>query len=455
MYINKPFRPEAHVRKRTADINPTANEKEKFLLFAIFLSVPFMLSFPALSIPAVFVFIYSALTFHIPERKHVFHFALTVFLSLFTLTANGFFMDNPFLWVLMLFYFTAFITLDIYALSYFSARIKFAVTTAFAYIVFTRLMLSRFSFLFPLYYTLQSHYLPFTGIVSKYMLPLLFEALVITSPIAVFQTVKYKKYLSIAEFFIIPVVCMFFTVTYRHTMKIDAPATPLNVGFVQLSFLRQDYMLSDNYPGFGEKISKKYLAYAKKAPPVRLLIIPESSFPYIDFKNDLMLKELKLLAKQNNQYIISGYYTMKKDKIYNSVILISPDGKIADIYSKNSVVPIFESKWATVSNEKLIFNIDGYKIQPLICYETVFMSAYNYRLSNLFTAVSNAVFSEGIAISKLHNAYGIFYARTFNIPYLQITQDGPSFYIDRNYRLNFLSQSGEISYDKVIELFKN
>jgi hypothetical protein len=71
----------------------------------------------------------------------------------------------------------------------------------------------------------------------------------------------------------------------------------------------------------------------------------------------------------------------------NSVILISPDEKIADIYSKNSVVPIFESKWA--------------------------------------------------AVSKLHNAYGIFYARTFNIPYLQITRDCPSFYIDRNYRLNF------------------
>jgi apolipoprotein N-acyltransferase len=86
----------------------------------------------------------------------------------------------------------------------------------------------------------------------------------------------------------------------------------------------------------------------------------------------------------------------------------------------------------------------------MICYETVFASAYQYRLSNLIAAVSNAVFSDGIVNSRLHNAYGIFYSRTFNIPYLQITQDGPSFYVDRNYRLNFLSQSGEISYDKVI-----
>jgi hypothetical protein len=80
------------------------------------------------------------------------------------------------------------------------------------------------------------------------------------------------------------------------------------------------------------------------------------------------------------------------------------------------------------------------------------MSTYQYAISNLFLAVSNAAYSQGIAFSSLHNAYGIFYSRTFNIPYLQVTQDGPSFHVDRNYRLHFLTQAGEVSYDKVVSI---
>ncbi|MDR1363059.1 MAG: carbon-nitrogen hydrolase family protein [Spirochaetaceae bacterium] len=407
------------------------------------------------------VFIYSTLTLHISKNKRFFHtgLALTIFLSLLAFTINGFFMDNIFLLALTLFYFTILITLDLYALSYFSVRQKFAVTISFIYAALSRILLSCLSFIFPLYYTLQAHFMPFMGAISKYILPVLFEALIISAAVTVFRAVKYKKFLSIIELFVISAVCVFATIAYRNSLKIDAPASVsagagvsggLSVSFVQLSFSRNDYILSDNYPGFGEKISQAYLEYAKKTPETRLLVMPESSFPYIDFEDDQTLKELKLLAKQRRQYIISGYYSKKGDRIYNSVILINPDGEIADIYSKNSVVPIFESKWAAVSNERIIFNIDGCVIQPMICYETVFMSMYQYKHSNLFVAVGNAAFSEGIAYSRLHNAYGVFYSRTFGIPYLQITQDGPSFYVDKNYKLRFLSASNEISYNSVL-----
>jgi apolipoprotein N-acyltransferase len=413
-----------------------------------------MLSFPALSLPLALVFIYSALTLHALKNKRTFYagIVLTIFLSLFTFTINDFFINNPLLFTLTLFYFTAFITLDLYALSLFSTLKKFTVTAGFVYIIFSRILLSRLSFLFPLYYTLQAHYLPFTGVLSKYVLPVLFEALIITAAVTVFQTLKYKKYLPIVEFFIISAVCIFSTMIYRHAVKIKIPEDTLSISFVQLSFSRDDYFLSDKYPGFGEKIAQKYLEYAKNTPEARLLILPESSFPYIDFENDMTLKELKLLAKQKNQYIIFAYYSKNEDKTYNSVILLGPDGGLADIYSKNSVVPIFESKWAAASNKKVIFNIDAYKIQPLVCYETVFWSAYQYKISNLIIALSNAVFSEGIAYSRLHNAYGIFHSRTFNIPYLQITQDGPSFYVDKNYKLYFLSGPGEIFCDKIITI---
>ncbi len=115
---------------------------------------------------------------------------------------------------------------------------------------------------------------------------------------------------------------------------------------------------------------------------VRLLVFPECALtgypPYdmerascVDFKKaSLYQKELQRLAGTFDMYIVAGAVTCQEGKIYDSAILIRPEGGLA-LYHKRALwgwdLDNFQS-----GNEQGVFEIDGIKIGIRICYEVRF-----------------------------------------------------------------------------------
>jgi apolipoprotein N-acyltransferase len=281
--------------------------------------------------------------------------------------------------------------------------------------------------------------------VSRIILPIFFESVIISISEAVFLMINgFRKKTIIFQIALITALSIVLSSGYRILTQKPVKTPAFAAGFVQLSYSSNDYNLTDNYPGFAEKINNAYLEYAKKVQSCRLLVLPESSFPY---KNGDHLYSLQLLAKEKNEYILTAYILKENDKLYNSILLINPEGQIQDKYIKQNTVPVTESNFISGGGEMHNFKIDGFNIAPLICYDTVFFLSYFRRKdADLLLAVTNDVFAEGTSLGRLHQCYAIFYSRMTGRPFLQITQNGPSFYVSKTGRLQILASLNEISY---------
>jgi len=143
---------------------------------------------------------------------------------------------------------------------------------------------------------------------------------------------------------------------------------------------------------------------------------------------------LKDLAKENNVYIAAGIVERSQDSslLYNSSVLISPQGEIMGVYRK---VHLWnkEKEWATPGTTYPVFNTEYGKVGMWICYDTRFPEvARSYALQGaaivlvpiawldkhiedwIFCArarsMDNAIFvcgADHIHSSKYHNSCGI------------------------------------------------
>lgn len=124
----------------------------------------------------------------------------------------------------------------------------------------------------------------------------------------------------------------------------------------------------------------------------QLVVWPETAYPY-----GLMydkLQEDRFLDKEELSvpFLFGGVVLRKEDhqtKIFNSVIFVDKQAKFGDVYHKLHLVPFgeympFEKFTKFMSgmikavgefspgSEYLMFNIDGIKFAPLICFEDIF-----------------------------------------------------------------------------------
>jgi len=90
--------------------------------------------------------------------------------------------------------------------------------------------------------------------------------------------------------------------------------------------------------------------------------------------DDHFISEIKIIAKLNDVFIFMPFLERKKDRIYNSVAIISNKGKVLGVKRKsinwkpeNGIIN------EGVLNENLeIYEINDFKIGVLICYEASF-----------------------------------------------------------------------------------
>lgn len=93
-------------------------------------------------------------------------------------------------------------------------------------------------------------------------------------------------------------------------------------------------------PAYRDEILNKYSRMTQEALLAKpdLVIWPETSVPgYLEEENDLK-KKIASLATEGNVYILAGSIREEEGKIFNSAILMSPEGNIAQTYDKVHLV---------------------------------------------------------------------------------------------------------------------
>lgn len=164
--------------------------------------------------------------------------------------------------------------------------------------------------------------------------------------------------------------------------------------------VQQNVPINDNwdYPTYDKLLTElTALSIGKATPPSSkpgLIVWPESPAPF--FLNDpRFISAVAQVGHETNSYVIAGTIGVPSEQkagaetIYNSAVLISPEGAVTARYDKVHLVPfgeyvpfkkfLFFAKSLTSEvgnfaqgNDRLPLVADDHKIGVFICYESVF-----------------------------------------------------------------------------------
>ncbi len=137
-----------------------------------------------------------------------------------------------------------------------------------------------------------------------------------------------------------------------------------------------------------DKTIKKLEGFLGRSSKANLVVLPElanSGYNFADKKeafqysaevtNSNYIDFIKSVAKKNKQYIVSGFNEREKNKIFNSSVLIGPEGLIG-VYRK---IHLFmkEKRFFSAGNLDLsVYDIGFARVGMLICYDWMFPEAW-------------------------------------------------------------------------------
>jgi apolipoprotein N-acyltransferase len=361
--------------------------------------------------------------------------------------SNHFFMKTQVLLLLLAsLYFSVLLGLDCF-IAFHAVRRPYGVLLIFGYTLVSRCLFYLSTAVFPFYWTLSMQLLPCMGVVSRFILPVGWEALCVAGASMLYLG-KLAKHLLMQ---VALMVCIAWGLSGIAKAGLGyAPQKPgLVCTLVQGGYSLADYLLVDRHPVLGIQIAHKYLGHIEEVRRARFVVLPESAFPLRQIEDSPMLHRIQDLARVRNEYIMTGILLEEGGKVYNASVLINPAGQLQNVYRKRTTVLFVETAHFTQGIRADTFSVDGHSIAPVICYESLFIRNYfRDRKPELYIVISNDIFAENTVLSRLHQAYGVINARTLGIPLLQAMQNGPSFYVDSQGGLTTLTKP----YEQVIGL---
>ena len=197
-----------------------------------------------------------------------------------------------------------------------------------------------------------------------------------------------------------------------------------------------------------KKISQKYINYIKKKDQADITILPETITPYILMRNDDLLREI-IKSSNDKKIIIAGFFTQSKDDIYNSMVVFSDN---IELYNKRKLVPFGEyTPWYDTliklsqslaiplsnishgNDEQDEIYVNGFKIIPIICFESTFPNIIKSNIRNeIIINISNdSWFGDSLAPHQ-HLQITQIRALEFNRYILRATNTGISAVINNN-----------------------
>lgn len=184
-----------------------------------------------------------------------------------------------------------------------------------------------------------------------------------------------------------------------------------------------------------------------------VIIWPETAvFTYM-INDNRFFPKLQQLAADSQAWLVLGtpFYDAQSNRSYNSIVVLSPSGEVADRYDKEQLVPFGEylpfrpllfPLLKAVGYYDQDFNnnprpnlltVRGIKIAPAICFESTFPGLIKERVKQgaeiILTITNNAWFGESAA-AQLHLDNGVMRAVENRRYFIQVGNNGLSAVVD-------------------------
>ncbi|HEC62879.1 MAG TPA: apolipoprotein N-acyltransferase, partial [Candidatus Acetothermia bacterium] len=164
------------------------------------------------------------------------------------------------------------------------------------------------------------------------------------------------------------------------------PAGELTVALVQPGFSQLEKLERDNLP----VLLERYRELLSQVPAeAELVAVPENVLPGFLLEETELMAPFQETARRLSVPVLVGTGTRQASRVYNSVLLLSPEGTPEDVYHKRRLVPFGEylpgrEIWRRLGLEPLLLRYLPYDLafgpssQPLgnlgvmICFESLF-----------------------------------------------------------------------------------
>ncbi|MGB9612632.1 MAG: apolipoprotein N-acyltransferase, partial [Candidatus Margulisiibacteriota bacterium] len=182
-----------------------------------------------------------------------------------------------------------------------------------------------------------------------------------------------------------------------------------------------------------------------------IIVWPETAiFTYL-LRDNFYLSRVRKLAMDSQAWLIIGTPHYEDNKIYNSLVVISPSGEVGSRYDKEHLVPFgeylpfrgilypwlravgyYDQEFSPNPNPKLL-TVKKVKIAPAICFESTFPGLVKKRVKMgadfILTVTNDAWFGDSPA-PYFHLNCGVFRALENRKYFVQVGNNGISAVID-------------------------
>ena len=258
-----------------------------------------------------------------------------------------------------------------------------------------------------------------------------------------------RKWKSLIVALVLVVVCCGYGYFVMHQNALPAGKT-VKLSLIQPNIKQKDKIdMARVIPIFDvhENLSRQAM---RENPDI--IIWPETAiFSYL-LSDPVLFPRLKNLAMASNAWLIIGTpYFDGKDKIYNSIVSISPAGEIVSRYDKQRLVPFgeylpfreilypflkgvgyFDEEYNSNTHPIQIF-AGGLKIAAAICFESTFHDTIKKRVRNdsdLILNVTNDAWFDSSSVVYYHANIGVLRAIENRKHFVQVANTGISEVID-------------------------
>lgn len=210
---------------------------------------------------------------------------------------------------------------------------------------------------------------------------------------------------------------------------------PINVSIIQGSIPAWLYKIEKWEEKYGNIVKLTYFKLTEQAikNKTNLVVWPETAIPRWIMDVPLARNRLFELAKEGNCFLLIGAPSLNKEgKEFNSVFIISPEGKIIGQYDKQQLVP-FGEEYFTPGKEGNVIKAGDAILGINICFESIYPSISRKFVQNganlLIICTNDGGFKKTLLVN-LHAAYAIFRAVENRTYVIRAAQSGISLIVD-------------------------
>ena len=245
------------------------------------------------------------------------------------------------------------------------------------------------------------------------------------------------------------------TVTGMVRLGAGAPASAarggtLSVGLVQANVGRRDLWDPARRSDHLDRLIE--LSRSDSLAGVDLLIWAENAVPFLLDADVDARARIHALARERDAFILTGAPRSEeagdgRARFYNSVYLFAPDGSGLTTYDKVKLLPYVEGTpaWAASwlprahgveyvpGSEQAIFDVRGWKIAPLVCFESTYPEiarSLAARGADLFVNVSNDSWFDRGAAPAQHFGMTVLRSVENAVPLARVANTGVSAVVD-------------------------